>query len=87
MVPDHSWGLSESFPGILLLAAGIKTVLWGSGAGRRVNWELLEVTEDENINSRQGYFLGGPVVRNPLAIAGDMDSPPDRERSHMLWDN
>lgn len=46
-----------------------------------------EVTEDENINSRQGYFLGGPVVRNPLAIAGDMDSPPDRERSHMLWDN
>ena len=33
--------------GFLLLLLGIKTVLWGSEAGTTVNWELLDVREDE----------------------------------------
>ena len=32
-------------------------------------------------------FLGGSVVKNPSANAGDMDSIPDMGRSHMPWSN
>ena len=30
---------------------------------------------------------GGSVVKNPVGNARDMDSIPDLERSHMLWNN
>ena len=30
-------------------------------------------------------FSGGPVVKNPPAIAGDTGSIPGPERSHILW--
>ena len=33
--------------GFLLLLLGIKTVPWGSEAGTTVNWELLDVREDD----------------------------------------
>ena len=33
--------------GFFLLLLGIRTVLWGSEAGTTVNWELLDVREDE----------------------------------------
>ena len=36
--------------------------------------------------SRQD-FLGGPVVKNPLANAGDTDSIPGSKGSHVLWGN
>ena len=32
-------------------------------------------------------FLGGAVVKNPPANAGDMGSSPGPGRSHMLWSN
>ena len=32
-------------------------------------------------------FPGGPVVKNPPANAGDMNSIPGPGRSHMLWVN
>ena len=34
-----------------------------------------------------GDFLGGPVVKNPPANAGDMGSIPGPGRSHMPWAN
>ena len=32
-------------------------------------------------------FLGGAVVKNPPANAGDTGSSPGPGRSHMLWSN
>ena len=32
-------------------------------------------------------FLGGPVVKNPLANAGDTGSIPGPGRFHRLWGN
>ena len=32
-------------------------------------------------------FLGGAVVKNPPANAGDTDSSPGPGRSHMPWSN
>jgi len=32
-------------------------------------------------------FFDGPVVKNPLANAGDMGSTLGLGRSHMPWDN
>ena len=32
-------------------------------------------------------ILGGSVVKNPSASAGDMGSNPDAGRSHMQWSN
>ena len=37
-------------------------------------------------NCLQG-FLGGSVIKNPFAIAGDMGSIPDPGRCHMLQNN
>ena len=34
-----------------------------------------------------GGFLGGSVIKNPPASAGDTGSIPDLGRSHMSWNN
>ena len=34
-----------------------------------------------------GNFLGGAVVKNPPANAGDTGSTPNLGRSHMPWSN
>ena len=37
--------------------------------------------------TKQGASLGGSVVKNPPASAGDASSIPDPGRSHMPWSN
>ena len=48
----------------------------------------VEMTAEEFINLKLCQdFPGGPVVKNPLANAGDMGLIPDPGRFHMPWGN
>ena len=40
-----------------------------------------------SVNEACGAFLGGSVVKNPPANAGEMGSIPDPVRSHMARGN
>ena len=40
-----------------------------------------------HLKTKPGGFPGGPVDKNPLAMAGDMGSIPGLGRSHMQWGN
>ena len=43
--------------------------------------------DSTNLNESLVGFLGGSMVKNPPANAGDMGSIPGLGRSHMLWSN
>ena len=48
--------------------------------------KCMKHIEDSHQQAIQG-FLGGSVVKNPLAIAGNTDSILGPGRSHMPWNN
>ena len=48
---------------------------------------LIIPKDSTNLNESLVGFLGGSVVKNPPANAGDMGSIPGLGRSHMLWSN
>ena len=87
---SHTWNFKEGYKRTYLQnrnrVMDAENKLWLSGDKERgINWEtgtgiyillcIQQITRG---------FLGGSVVKNPLANAGDMGSIPDPGRSHML---
>ena len=54
------------------------------GAGYN-SWFQTIPQSHSNQNSMVLHFPSGPVVKNPPAEAGGMDSVPGLGRFHMLW--
>ena len=46
-----------------------------------------KITNTKVLKRQNRDFLGGTVVKNPLANAGDRGSIPGPGRSHMPWSN
>ena len=49
-------------------------------------WRSAETREGQSENNSEG-FVGGSVVKNTLANAGDTDLMPDPGKFHILWNN
>ena len=57
---------------------------WWRGLAKVIWLVLAECTKSAQFSNCLEDFLGGPVVKNPSASAGDMGSIPGLGRFHML---
>ena len=54
---------------------------------KKYNGERIRLTSNFSFEIQEGDAPGGPVVKNPLAKAGDMGLIPGPKRSQMTWGN
>ena len=52
-----------------------------------ISWSLFIISSEIYFQIQMQDFPGGPVVKNPAANAGDMDSIPGQGRFHTPWGN